>query len=263
MSTAHVQERSDQSDAEPPSAQEGSMGCAQSRDAAQDAAGSQQPRETVDVPARTGSAADTAARPALAPPSSVALGDVELLEKPTTAAKEEDNEAGARATSKASAADDAATRQWAAGDMGVPATSSETHGMRRTMSATQPLDIASSGVSLRWFRRFFRENAATKPDITTREVLELFVKPQTSNGEVRYASLVPPADIWGPGKGTMYHIVHAWDTQFSTLVNRLNERFHKDNDSQVFLWLDLFAVNPWHPSECVPDAVRGQDSPLP
>lgn len=128
--------------------------------------------------------------------------------------------------------------------------------LARTSTAAAPLDLAASGVSLRYFRRFFRENAATKPDITTREVVEMFVRPATADGEVRFASLVPPEDIWAPGKGTMYLIVHAWDAQFSTLVNRLNERFHKDTDSKVFLWLDLFAVNPWHPSECAPTPRR-------
>lgn len=113
------------------------------------------------------------------------------------------------------------------------------------------LDAAACGVSLRFFRRFFREHAASiTTDITTREIVESMVKTATAARRCRYADLVPAADLWAPSKGPMYMIVHSWDIQYSTLVNRLNERFHKEVDADVYLWLDLFAIDQWRPVEC-------------
>lgn len=225
------------------------MGCIQSKDAAP--GGGAGPARVPEKQSPAAPVADKPSQPtaaaSLQPPAAVTLGEISLEEKPGAVTMNGELNGFHGAAEKVASSEQPSALQSSASD--VPP-QPMCQGMRRTASATAPLDIASCGVSLRFIRRFFREVATTKPDISSREVVEMFIKPATQQGEVRYSSLVPPEDIWSPGKGNMYLIVHAWDTQFSTLVNRLNERFHKEADSKVFIWIDLFAVNPWNPVEC-------------
>uniref|UniRef100_A0A7S2QU83 NACHT domain-containing protein n=1 Tax=Chlamydomonas chlamydogama TaxID=225041 RepID=A0A7S2QU83_9CHLO len=119
-----------------------------------------------------------------------------------------------------------------------------TSGVKRTSAA-------ECGVSL----AFLLKVAPLIPDDwTTAQVVTQLVLPATTAYKCRFVEipcLIPPECVAPP----TFFISHKWGGQFSHLVKILREHLSGALPGQVFLWLDIFAVNQ-HPGAEQADDLR-------
>ena len=119
--------------------------------------------------------------------------------------------------------------------------------------------VARTAVSLAFLRAFHerlvKPLSAGEPPLTTKAVVERFVKPLATKCNC-LADLLPPAAVGAP---TAF-VSHAWGTchfaraqpkcrcapgagTFALLVDSVSDFFASAMASEVFVWLDLFAIN--------------------
>ena len=119
--------------------------------------------------------------------------------------------------------------------------------------------VARTAVSLAFLRAFYERLvvplSAGEPPLTTKAVVERFIKPLTE-GVSCLADLLPPAAVGVP---TAF-VSHAWGTchygapepacgcapgagTFALLVDSVSHFFASAVPEEVFVWLDVFAIN--------------------
>eukprot|EP00193_Tetraselmis_chui_P008640 CAMPEP_0177758432 /NCGR_PEP_ID=MMETSP0491_2-20121128/4181_1 /TAXON_ID=63592 /ORGANISM="Tetraselmis chuii, Strain PLY429" /LENGTH=276 /DNA_ID=CAMNT_0019274165 /DNA_START=46 /DNA_END=874 /DNA_ORIENTATION=+ len=109
-------------------------------------------------------------------------------------------------------------------------------------------DASERGVPVRWVLDVFAKRveeakgAGELDRITTREVVETVIIPQTVKHKCPYVQLVPGS------RSPDYLVVHAWDRPFNELLTSLRRRFEAatakdDAEQEVVVWVDIFAVN--------------------
>ena len=117
----------------------------------------------------------------------------------------------------------------------------------------QPGDEAPErrGVSLAFLRAFAAALAAAGGGaLTTLEVVDGVVRPCTEHLRAAFSRLVPHA-FGSP----VAFASHAWGNPFSQLVELLSEHYSDAPPAEVFVWVDVFAVNQHNPS---PDLDNGR-----
>lgn len=63
--------------------------------------------------------------------------------------------------------------------------------------------------------------------------------PKTKENQCRFVDLLDEKDV---GRVT-YFISHVWASPFSHLIESLEEQLQGEDDTSIFLWIDIFAVN--------------------
>ena len=104
---------------------------------------------------------------------------------------------------------------------------------------------ATCAVSLSFLADFYeRGGFADKPDLTTGEFVRDCVVPTTAVRRCRLADTLDPKDVWSMDKGMpFYFISHAFSNKFGLLMATLVDHFSVRNPEEVFIWLDVFAIN--------------------
>jgi hypothetical protein len=102
--------------------------------------------------------------------------------------------------------------------------------------------VASTAVSLAFLRDFYERCVAPLPGgeaLTTKQVVDQVILPATKDsGACNFASLVPGA----VGLPTAF-ASHAFGNPFSLLVAALQAHFAAAVASEVYVWVDVFAIN--------------------
>jgi hypothetical protein len=74
---------------------------------------------------------------------------------------------------------------------------------------------------------------------STYAVVETVIKPSSAAKKCPYAQLLDSEQVSRPH----YFVCHSWGGNFSQLVSRLKAELREDDPDNVFLWLDIFALN--------------------
>jgi hypothetical protein len=107
--------------------------------------------------------------------------------------------------------------------------------------------VASCAVSLAFLTDFYTRCVAPLESedepLSTKDVVERLVKPATQAACCKFASLVP-----GAVRPPAAFASHAFGNPFRLLVSALEEHFMNAVAADVFIWVDIFAINQHTPS---------------
>ncbi|GAX72566.1 hypothetical protein CEUSTIGMA_g22.t1 [Chlamydomonas eustigma] len=124
-------------------------------------------------------------------------------------------------------------------------------------SLTKNFEQGRIAVKIRWLEEF---SARIDQTLCTFEIVTKIVLPETAHLSCRYIDVLDPKDLGTPD----YFISHRWGANFQTLITAIKHHFEDmemqgKNYKELFVWLDIFAINQ-HPSqEQVDDLARLQD----
>lgn len=114
----------------------------------------------------------------------------------------------------------------------------------RLLTAEDPVDVMDRGVSFDFLSKLLKKQKLGGK-LTTRNVVEQYVIPQTSNSICSLSGLLRVLHPHQVGRATHY-VIHAWDGSFERLVHALaavDASLHEEGDTTPFYWIDIFALN--------------------
>lgn len=109
---------------------------------------------------------------------------------------------------------------------------------------------ATCAVSLAFLLDFHDACVAPLQDrtqLSTQQVVTDIIKPYTLDRRCRFAQVVPAA-VAPPTAQLTVFVSHAFGNPFSLLVATLREHFANAVATEVFVWVDVFAINQHDPS---------------
>jgi hypothetical protein len=121
----------------------------------------------------------------------------------------------------------------------------ESHGDSVTAASHGLERVAATAVSLAFLCDFYQRCVAPLPGgeaLTTKQVVERVIMPATASTKRSFASLVPGA-VHRPTAFAS----HAFGNAFSLLVAALRAHFADAVATEVFVWVDVFAINQHDP----------------
>ena len=104
-------------------------------------------------------------------------------------------------------------------------------------------EVWKCAVSLGWLFAWVETRKAQLQSLTTQEVVNTIVVPETSAKCCRYVDLIAENEVSSP----YYFASHVWGAPFLDLVDTLREFFKDSECASVFIWIDIFAINQ-HPT---------------
>ncbi|KAK3271472.1 hypothetical protein CYMTET_20179 [Cymbomonas tetramitiformis] len=114
------------------------------------------------------------------------------------------------------------------------------------VNTEQQLAAVRSGVSIAFLLSFHQHVLEQFPEageLTTREVVERCVQPDTCSQGVDGAPYTHLPHVQAHCGRPTFFVSHVWSGSFSALVALLSAATEGDDPAQVFVWLDVFAVN--------------------
>lgn len=114
------------------------------------------------------------------------------------------------------------------------------------LNTEQQLVAVRSGVSIAFLLSFHQRLLERFPEageLTTREVVERCIQPDTCSQGVDGAPYTHLPHVQAHCGRPTFFVSHVWSGSFSALVALLSAATEGDDPAQVFVWLDLFAVN--------------------
>ncbi|GIL83783.1 hypothetical protein Vretifemale_12537 [Volvox reticuliferus] len=117
--------------------------------------------------------------------------------------------------------------------------------------------ISMAAISLAWLRRFIEDNHVTLRRMTSNDIIQELILPHTAACQCRYTDMMmeDPKQAHHVSRGRRFYFVsHVWSRPFAETFEMLDHHFrprmrlgeHDEpmpSEDEVFLWLDLFAVN--------------------
>ena len=94
-------------------------------------------------------------------------------------------------------------------------------------------------MSWTWLLSFIRKNLDNLENRSTEEVVAEIVVPDTRKNKCRYVDLLPKNSVSLP----TYFASHVWSAPFLDLIDSLREYIGDNVKQDVFVWIDIFAVN--------------------
>ena len=77
-------------------------------------------------------------------------------------------------------------------------------------------------------------------DLTTTDVVKLFIKPKVSHSKSSYCEYLKTIDPRSVGEAQVY-ISYAWRYQFLEVLDTLQSHF--ESEPNVFIWIDIFSMS--------------------
>ena len=119
-------------------------------------------------------------------------------------------------------------------------------------------------MSYKWLLSFVDDN--NLKGLSTQDVVTQIVIPATKEKKSRYVDLIPESDVSLPTFFASYKNVfiyklilssHVWSAPFLDLIDSLKEYIGKKPKEDVFVWIDIFAVNQHRDSGCQGTDLQG------
>ena len=108
-----------------------------------------------------------------------------------------------------------------------------------TIKTLDVREVWECAVSWSWLLSFVKENEAKLKNLSTQDVVDQIVKPATLLNKSRYVDLIPKDCVSLP----TYFASHVWIAPFLDIVESLREHIGDNARDDVFVWIDIFAVN--------------------
>ncbi len=103
--------------------------------------------------------------------------------------------------------------------------------------------VCDCGVSWTWLLTFVEKYNDMLTSFTAKDVVKKIIIPETSFAKVRYVDILPATVVSTP----TYFASHVWSEPFLDLVDSLKYFIEGNNNKgkkeEVFVWIDIFAVN--------------------
>ena len=98
------------------------------------------------------------------------------------------------------------------------------------------------GIMLSSLNDFMREcgGRSQLKDLTTTDVVKLFIKPKVSHSKSSYCEYLKTIDPRSVGEAQVY-ISYAWRYQFLEVLDTLQSHF--ESEPNVFIWIDIFSMS--------------------
>lgn len=109
-------------------------------------------------------------------------------------------------------------------------------------SATAELPVWDCAVSLAFLQEFSR---SVPSDVTVTSVTYDIIKPATLSRQCRYIDLLDRRQY----STANYFISHRWSNTLSYLVDTVSRHLSGAMPDEVFVWVDIFAINQHRPTE--------------
>ena len=96
-------------------------------------------------------------------------------------------------------------------------------------------------MSLFWLLEFVKNRKAELDNLSTQDVVNKIVIPETQQKKLRYADTIPDSFVSAPS----YVVSHVWSAPFLDLVETLDQHFNAKAEAtkSIYLWIDIFAIN--------------------
>ncbi len=113
-------------------------------------------------------------------------------------------------------------------------------------------------VSFTWLKSFVEKYKTKLKNQSTQQVVTKIVIPETAERKVRYVDLLPSNCVSTP----TFFASHVWSEPFLNLIDSLQYYVEGMKEDEVFIWVDIFAVNQ-HGTEDQSNDLKGKHQALP
>ena len=106
--------------------------------------------------------------------------------------------------------------------------------------------VSNYAISLGWLFAWVRQHPQIRSQsMSTGAVVYDIIKPEVKEAGCRYVDLISERKReWAISKGKRYFFIsHGWGRPFMELVEQLRSHFKSAQAQDVFVWLDIFAIN--------------------
>jgi hypothetical protein len=110
----------------------------------------------------------------------------------------------------------------------------------------RPCHVSNCAISLAWLFAWVRQHPQIRSQsMSTGAVVYDIIKPEVKEAGCRYVEMISEKKReWAVSMGKRYFFIsHGWGRPFMELITQLRSHFKSDQAQDVFVWLDIFAIN--------------------